>query len=515
MNILLALPLLPLLAALWFALSRRGDRQAACWVVALAAFFTIAVALLATSQDLVVTHLLVRGRTRLVLDSATRPALLLFGGLWLAAALLTRNRRHGPAPMTLLLGLSAAVTLAIARGGPLVFAAMLATGFGLYATLASESSSQWRGRWLVVLLVASDLLIFEVLLHGTAHPGAGMTRGLALLIGVALLLRSGAPPAHAWLPQALSAATAPTAILLAGIPAGAAFIGGRQLLQPAGADLGTAMLGLALAGALWSGFAATRNTAARETLGYAAAMTAALLLVTTPAITDVTLSVWVVVSLALCCAAVPIIGLQHAGWTRNAAVILVLASHGLAAAQAAVLAAAERATTHGFPAAIVAGSSTMLLAMALRRTGERPRDARSEEAGVVAIAFGGLAAIGLSFLWRAVGPGFASFWPAPVGITLGLLLLRRQETLATAGRLRGAADRLVVTVTRGASAVRDLCLSRLPLVRDRLQAAVAGLWHGQVWAERIASLELLLRQWPMTALLMVLVAIAAASLLAS
>ncbi|WP_405226221.1 proton-conducting transporter transmembrane domain-containing protein [Lentisalinibacter sediminis] len=539
MNILVALPLLPLLGALWFAVTRRGDRRAESWVVALAAFFTIAVALLATSQDIEATHLLVRGRTAFALDNAARAALLLFGALWLAAALLARGRSDGPAPIMLLLGLSAAVTLAVARGGPLVFAAMLATGFGLYGIVASEEDRQWRGRLLVTLLVASDLLIFEALLHGTAHPGGdlaqgvtqgmthgmtdgmtdGMTSGLALLVALALLLRSGMPPAHTWLPAALSGASAPAAILLAGIPAGAAFIGGRQLLHPAGTAIGTeinvAIVGLALAGALWSAFAAVRTSGSHSTLGYAAAMTAALLLVATPAIADTTVSAWAVVSLAACCAAVPVIGLQHDGWARSASITLVLASQGLAAAHAAVLATAGQPSVIGFLTALVAGSSTMLLAMALRRTGERDPGPDSAEAAAVALALGGLAAAGLWFLWRAGEVGFDSFWPAPAGITLGLLLVRGQGRTAGADRRQRTRERIVAAGRGAAPALREFCLGRLPRERDRLQTAVIALWRGEAWAERIARLELMLRQWPATGLLMLLVAIAAAALLAS
>jgi len=519
MNILVALPLLPLAAALWFALIRPGDRRAACWVVALAAFVTIATALLTNPQSLEVVHLLVRNRSALVLDDAARPALILFGGLWLAVGLLARNRPAGPAPMALLFGLSAAVTLAISRGGPLVYAAMLATGYALYGALASEASEaseadgRWRGRLMVALLVVSDLLIFEVLLHGTAHPETGMTRGLLLLVGLALLLRSGTPPAHAWLPRALSGASAPTAMLLAALPAACAAIGGRRLLGPDGLAIGPAVIGLALAGALWSAFAATRVSGARATLGYAAAATAAILLVTIPAIGQATVWTWAVVSLTACCAAVPAIGLQRDGWARNAAVTLVLASHGLAGAQAAVLATAGRAPAIGFLAALVAGAATMLLAMTLRRTDGRTGAADAAEATAVALALGGLATTGLVFLWRAGGAGFDSFWPAPAGITLGLVLLRLQH--AGTPRAQRPIDRFGGARGRTVAALQEFCFSRLPRARDRLQAAVFRLWRGDAWAERTARLELLLRRWPATAVLMLLVAIAGAALLAS
>lgn len=522
MNILVALPLLPLAAALWFALTGRGDRRAACWVVALAAFFAIAVALLATSQTLELTHLLVRDRTALVLDDAARPALLLFGGLWLAAALLARDLPEGPAPTALLLGLSAVVTLAVGRGGPLVYAAMLASGYGLYAVVASETLGRWHGRWLVTLLVGSDLLIFEVLLHGTAHPEAGTTRGLVLLTGLALALRSAVPPAHAWLPRALAATSAPTGTLLAAVPAGAAFIGGRRLLDDGGGDIAAAALGLALAAALWSAFAAGRASGARATLGYAAAMTAALLLVTTPTIADTTTATWSVVALAACCAAVPSIGLQHGGPLRSAAMALALASHGLAAAQAAVLATLERSPLFGFLAALVAASSTLLLTMALRRTVEdsderagRQGKQDDVEAAAIAIALGTLAAAGLVRLWQAGGAGFDSFWPAPAGVTLGLMLLRLHSGPADAGRLQEAVRRLGAGGTRAAAALRELCTGPLPHLRDRMQAGIVGLWRGDVWSARIARLELMLRRWPATAVLMLVVAIAAAALLSA
>jgi hypothetical protein len=56
-----------------------------------------------------------------------------------------------------------------------------------------------------VLLVISDLLVFEILLSATADPGASPTTGAAADGLAALVLRGGIPPAHAWLPPALGA----------------------------------------------------------------------------------------------------------------------------------------------------------------------------------------------------------------------------------------------------------------------------------------------------------------------
>jgi hypothetical protein len=187
-----------------------------------------------------------------------------------------------------------------------------------------------------------------------------------------------------------------------------------------------------------------------------------------------------------------------------------------------VLAALERSPLFGFLAGLVAASSTLLLTMALRRAGEEsdertgPQEEQDDvEAAAIAIALGTLAAAGLVRLWQAGAAGFDSFWPAPAGITLGLVLVRLHSRPAGAGRLRQDLRRLGAGGTRAAARLRGLCTGPLPHLRDRVQAGVVGLWRGDVWSGRIARLELMLRKWPTTAVLMLVVAIAAAALLAA
>ncbi|HSM21325.1 MAG TPA: hypothetical protein VK876_03840, partial [Rubrivivax sp.] len=233
MSRLLLLPLLPLAVAAWLALSSRAGQLATGWLVALVAAFPVTVAALMGQERIEIAELLVQGDSALVLDETARAALLLFGGLWLTAGLLmTRTRERGPGVIALLVALSGAITLGLVEGGPLVYAGMLATGYGLYAIMAGEPGEDPRRarRALIVLLVISDLLVFEVLLSSTAHPGLEPASSLLLLGLAAVALRGGVPPAHAWLPPALATAGTPTAVLLVAVPTGAALLGVLKIL---------------------------------------------------------------------------------------------------------------------------------------------------------------------------------------------------------------------------------------------------------------------------------------------
>jgi hypothetical protein len=57
------------------------------------------------------------------------------------------------------------------------------------------------------------------------------------------------------------------------------------------------------------------------------------------------------------------------------------------------------------------------------------------------------------------------------------------------------------------------CMRYLPRVRDRLEARLLGLWNGEAWSRRTHWLDLKLRAWPATGLMMLLVALGAAFLL--
>ena len=516
MNLLVALPLAPLAVAAWLALSRRGPELATGWTVALVAALPLAVATLVAPQDMPLPDLLVQGSAALALDAGARAGLLLFGGSWCAAGLLmTRGAAaRGPSVTALLLALSGAITLALARGGPLVYAGMLAVGYGLYGVLASEREKGARrpAGTLVALLVVSDLMLFEVLLSNTAHPASAVGGGLALLATVALLLRSGAPPAHGWLPPALVAASVPTAVLLTSVPAGAAWLGGIKLVPGGAPAVAPVCLALGLAGAAWATAAGLAQARAAATAGYAAAAGAALLLLAFPAGAGGEAQyAWLVLALCAPIAAPPLLGLQPTGWLRDLATAALLLVHGLAAGQLAVHAGSALPPLVDLLPALAAVLASLLMTLAVRRAATP--DAAGQEPTRLAFLPLLLGAAGLGLAWHAEFPGFAAAWPAPVGITLGLLLHRflpappavrpGDLALGAAAALRALAARLAA-----------LCTGQLAALRDAGAARLLGLWDGQAWSERMQRLDIRMRSWPATSVMMLLVALGAAWLLA-
>lgn len=517
MKLLLALPLLPLVAVAWLAFSPRRAELATGWLVALVAAFPLAVAGLLVSQEMALPDLLVQGSAALVLDGGARASLLLFGGSWFVAGLLmTRADERGPPVTALLITLSGALTLALARGGPLVYAGMLAVGYGIYAVMASEQVSpdrQPRGT-LIVLLVASDLLVFELLLSDTAHPAADIGGHLAVLAAIALLLRAGVPPAHGWLPPALSAATRPSTVLLAAVPAGAAWQGGIKLLPAGAAGAAVACLLLGLLGATWATVAGLLQARGRATLGYAVAASSALLLLALPAGEGTGAQLpWLVLALLIACAGVPLLGLQCPGWLRDFTAASLLLVHGLAAGQVAVHAGTALSAGIDLLPSLAAVMASVVLTIAVRRTA--PSEAAASESTRLLLFPLALAAIGLGMAWWASPPGFAAMWTAPVGITLGLLWNRFAPAQARGSLAPGD---LSLPLQRAAAATvsagRNLAMHDLARLRDAGQAFLLGLWDGPTWSRRMHALDIRLRSWPATSLMMLAVALATAFLLA-
>jgi len=220
-----------------------------------------------------------------------------------------------PPVVALLVALSGTLALALAEGGSMVYAGMLAAGYGLYAVMAGEPGEGWRraGRAWIVLLVASDLLVFEMLLSAMAHPTADPYMPALVMALIALVLRGGIPPAHGWLAPALAAVGLPTAVLLAAVPVGAAVFGGLKILPQAtsGVILWCSLLGAG--GAAWATFAGIAQVEARVTLAYAVAATGALLLAALPgAAADGELA-WLALALLASCAVVPLLAAQPGG----------------------------------------------------------------------------------------------------------------------------------------------------------------------------------------------------------
>jgi hypothetical protein len=515
MNLLVALPLLPLAVAAWLALSRRGPELATGWTVALVAALPLSVAALVAPQEMAFPDLLVQGSSALVLDGGARAGLLLFGGSWFAAGLLmTRGMAGGPSVTAMLVALSGAITLALASGGPLVYAGMLAVGYGLYGVMASEGlgGTGRPGRALIVLLVLSDLMVFEVLLSNTAHPASPIGGGLALLAAVALLLRSGAPPAHGWLPPALVAVSVPTAVLVASVPMGAAWLGGFKLMPGGAPGIAPVCLALGLAGALWATAAGLAQTRPAATVGYAAAGGSALLLLAFPAGAGSGAQyAWLALSLSAACAVPPLLGLQPAGWVRDLGTAALLLVHGLAAGQLAVHAGGPLSPFIALLPALAAVLASLLLTLSVRRVGAPgPGAQQTTRLAFVPLL---LAAVGLGFAWRAELPGFAAAWTAPVGITLGLLahrFLPAPPAVPPGDLMLGVAAGLRSTGAWLAS----LCTGRLAALRDASLAGLLGLWDGPAWSRRVQQLDIRLRSWPATSVMMLLVALGAAWLLA-
>jgi len=517
MKLLLALPLLPLVVIAWLAFSPRRAELSTGWLVALVAAFPLAVAALVSSQEMALPDLLVQGSALLVLDGGARASLLLFGGSWFVAGLLMTRAGEERPPMTaLLITLSGALTLALARGGPLVYAGMLAVGYGIYAVMAGEQTSldrHPRGA-LIVLLVVSDLLVFELLLSDAAHPAADVGGHLAVLAAVALLLRAAAPPAHGWLPPALCSATRPSAVLLAAVPVGAAWQGGIKLLPAGAADAAVLCLVLGLLGGAWALVAGLLQARDRATLSYAVAATSALLLLAWPAGEGTGAQLpWLVLALLASCAAVPLLALQAAGWLRDLVVVSLLLIHGLAAGQAAVHAGTVLPAAAALLPSLAALMASVTLTVAVRRTA--PWEASAGEPTRLALVPLAMAAIGLGLVWLASPPGFAAVWTAPVGITLGLWWCRfapaRASGAVPPGDLMLRVQRATAAVARAGS---DLCVGPLARARDAGLAFLLGLWDGAAWSRRVQALDIRLRSWPATSLMVLAVALATAFLLA-
>jgi hypothetical protein len=517
-SLLLALPALPLALAAMFALLPGIGPIVGARIVALAASLPVAVAVLAPDQRLDLPTLLVQHSSALVLDTTSRAALLLFGGLWLVAGWQRafEGERKGPAGPALLVALAGAVTLAIADGGPLVYAGLLATGYGLYAIMAGEPDDDWRraGRALVVLLVLSDLLVFEVLLSATAEAAGAARPGLLALGLLALVLRGVIPPAHAWLPPALVAVSAPTAVLLIAVPAGSVLFGALKILPQGAAGFGSVCATLALAGCAFVTVAGLAQAEARATLGYVAAATATLLLLALPAGAGSGGQLgWLGLAMLAACAVLPLSAIGRSGWPRDVASVLALSLYGLAAGQAAVHASAAIPRWAAWLAPLAVVAATLLLTVAAQRAA---RDGKSiARHAAPGLAFLPLLAggVGLLAAWRATPPDFLAAWMAPVGITLGLAAMRVMPGPATipAGDLLGRVERSAANLL--ALAARA-CRTVLPRTRDRLAARLTGLWDGEAWSQRMQVVDLRLRNWPATSLMLLLVALGAAFLLA-
>jgi formate hydrogenlyase subunit 3/multisubunit Na+/H+ antiporter MnhD subunit len=185
----------------------------------------------------------------LVLDATGRVFLLLISVLWLVTGLIARPRLQsadsGSLPIFLLLAMAGCLGMALAGDALLFFAAATVAGYALYGVLmqGADAPTRQAGTVLVVLLVISDLLVFEVLLllghvaggfdfgaMREAFLGAG-NRGLLLgLLVAGFGIKVGLVGLHFWLaPIFVSTGVAFRAALIAYM-FGAGLLGGLRLL---------------------------------------------------------------------------------------------------------------------------------------------------------------------------------------------------------------------------------------------------------------------------------------------
>ncbi len=134
--------------------------------------------------------------SRLHLDSIGRVFLLLSASLWLATGLLARPLLSGHdsyrGTVLLLLAIAGGVAMPLAADAVLFFAASTITAYSLYGLLVHDGDAVRIGRVFVVLLVLSDVVIFELLLVLAQASGsvefASMRQGYADTHGQTLTL---------------------------------------------------------------------------------------------------------------------------------------------------------------------------------------------------------------------------------------------------------------------------------------------------------------------------------------
>ncbi|MEJ2347447.1 MAG: proton-conducting transporter membrane subunit [Gammaproteobacteria bacterium] len=228
----------------------------------------------------------------LALDAIGRVFLLSMSALWLASGLLARRRLHasdsGPFAVLLLLAMAGGLGMALVGDALWFFAASTLAGYALYGVLmqAGDGTTRQAGKLLVIFLVASDLLVFEVLLM-LAHSAAGSdfasfrqafvsAESRTLILGLLVVgfgIKIGLLGVHFWLAPVFTTAAAPLRPALVAYMLGAGLLGGLRLL-PIG-ELNAPVAGdvlrwLAWATLVYAWLVGTLQLQRRSTLAYAA-----------------------------------------------------------------------------------------------------------------------------------------------------------------------------------------------------------------------------------------------------
>lgn len=228
----------------------------------------------------------------LELDATGRVFLLLISILWLASGVLARARMRAAGSsalaVMLLLAMAGSFSLVLAGDALLFFAASTVAGYSLYGVLVYEADTQTRkaGRVLIVLLVFSDLLVFEVLLMlgqaaGTVDfvslrqaivniDNKNVVLGL-LIIGFGT--RIGMLGVHFWVPPIFATAAAELRPAVVAFMFGAGVLGGWRLIplgQIDATEAAASLQWLSWVTLAYAGFAGMSQAPRRSILGYAA-----------------------------------------------------------------------------------------------------------------------------------------------------------------------------------------------------------------------------------------------------
>ncbi|WP_296701542.1 proton-conducting transporter membrane subunit [Thiocapsa sp. UBA6158] len=250
----------PFLAASLWAI--RAARPLAIRLLPWSAAPALAVALLVPDLTLSLPETLLG--SGLALDATGRVFLATTALLWLVAGTLMVGRRPGDvgerrSALPALLAAGAGFALALADDGLLWFAAGTLAGYAVYALTLQVATRAARtaGRRLVILLVLSDLLLFELFLI-LAHAAGGTSfadlRGavaaldnptfVLALMTLGFGVKAGVLGVHLWLLPAFGSTTPAVRVALIAFAAAAGLLGWLRLL-PLG-ELSWTAMGVAL-----------------------------------------------------------------------------------------------------------------------------------------------------------------------------------------------------------------------------------------------------------------------------
>lgn len=227
----------------------------------------------------------------LALDATGRLFLFLISLLWLASGVLARARLRAAASdsfaVLLLLAMAGSFGLVLAGDGLLFFTAATIAGYSLYGALGCEADTQAHkaGKVLVVLLVFSDVLVFEVLLMLGQAAGAVDFESLRqafveiesknLVFGLLIVgfgIKVGMLGVHFWLPPVFATANAALRPALVAFMFGAGVLGALRLLplgQIQATEVATVLNWLAWVTLGYAAFVGMLQNQRRAILGYA------------------------------------------------------------------------------------------------------------------------------------------------------------------------------------------------------------------------------------------------------